>query len=212
MFWLGIAGIFLGPVVALIVAIVLFKTIGSEASSPVGLSAPLWSVGALAIALLVRSSRKSARRSVELSQMAAATGLEFHDRPDGKIVEFFRKISFMADPLNSKATNVLLGKPGGRRMVAADYRYSYFYGAVSVVGEETIVSFPESMPEDFELAIVPNSLADRLMDSLTGSRTAIRTPRFPQFEQQFCVFGGDQQYLRASCDRNSSTSSFRIQS
>lgn len=194
-FWLGIAGIFLGPVVAVIVAMILFKAIGSEVSSPVALSAPLWSVGALAVVLLVRSSRKSARRSVELSKLAAATGLEFLDRPDVKIVEFFRKISFMADPLDSKATNVLLGQPGGRRMVAADYRYSYFYGAFSVVGEETIVSFPESAPDDLELAIVPNSLADRLLDNLTGSRTAIKTPHFPQFEQRFYVFGGDQQYL-----------------
>lgn len=184
---MGIAGILLGPLAALVLSVVVYEIAGSQVSAPIGLSAPLWSVAAIALALLVRSSRQSAKRSWELSQLAAKFDLEFFSKAPEDFCQFLKTFSFMENPFEATGRNLMRGNPGGRAIVALDYKYGYFYGAVSVIGEQTIAAFPNALSGHADLAIVPIGLADQFLNRVAGTPPAIRTPEAPQFERQFRV-------------------------
>jgi hypothetical protein len=192
LFWLGVFGIFLFPVVALVVAMVVFQiTKNSNLSAPIGLSAPFWSVASLAIALLVRGSRKRARRSVELAKLAGALHLEFAMKASNSMMELLKSISFMQNPTSAKGRNVLTSQDKNSPFFALDYFYAYDYGAVAFEADQTLVVFPELVPQQPDLFIFPMGIGDQLLSQFFNAFQQVSVPNSPEFTKRFHVGSSD---------------------
>jgi hypothetical protein len=192
LFWLGVTGIFLFPVVAMIVAAVVFQiTKNSNISAPIGLSSPLWLVAGVAIALLVRGSRKRARRSVELAKLAESLNLEFAMDANGSMMDLLKSISFMENPTSAKGRNVLVSADKSLPHFALDYFYAYDYGAVSFEADESLVVFPNLVPQLPDLFIFPMGIGDRLLSQVFGAFQQVSVPTAPEFPKHFRVGSSD---------------------
>lgn len=188
LFWLGILGIFLFPVAALVVAMVVFQiTKNSNLSAPIGLSAPFWSVASLAVALLVRSSRKRARRSLDLAKLAEALQLDFAMKAPDSMMALLKAISFMRNPTSAKGRNVLSATGKVPPCVALDYFHAYDYGAVSFEADESLVVFPELVPHVPDLFVFPMGIGDRLLGQFFGAFQQVSLPASPEFTRRFHV-------------------------
>lgn len=193
-FWMGILGIFFGPILALVIAVIVYQLAGSNYSAPIGLSSPLWSVAALALALLVRSRRKSAKRTWDLAQVAQQLGMNFEVDPNRSSYEFLKSVSLMQDPLDCKGSNLVQGSANSISFLALDYRYSYFYGTVSLIGEQTLAVFPGQVNNELRFAIVPVGWADQMADRLTGA-SANSYHHNPEFVRRFYVVSDNDSVL-----------------
>lgn len=192
LFWLGVTGIFLFPVVAMIVAAVVFQiTKNSNISAPIGLSSPLWLVAGVAIALLVRGSRKRARRSVELAKLAESLNLEFAMDANGSMMDLLKSISFMENPTSAKGRNVLVSADKSLPHFALDYFYAYDYGAASFEADESLVVFPNLVPQLPDLFIFPMGIGDRLLSQVFGAFRQVSVPTAPEFPKHFRVGSSD---------------------
>jgi len=192
LFWLGLWGIVLFPVAAVIVAAVVYQvTKNSNLSSPIGLSAPLWSVAGVAMALLVRGSRKQARRSVDLARVAAEEQYEFALQADKPVLELLSSISFMRTPTSARGRNVLSASDGPERHFALDYFYAYDYGAIAFEADESLVVFPELVPDLPDLCVFPMGLADRLLSQFFGAFQQVKLTTAPEFTKRFHVGSSD---------------------
>jgi hypothetical protein len=188
LFWLGVLGIFLLPVAALVVAMVVFQiTKNSNLSAPIGLSAPFWSVASLAVALLVRGSRKRARRSVDLAKLTETLPLEFAMQASSSMMELLKSISFMQNPTSAKGRNVLVTVDKSLPHFALDYFYSYDYGAVAFEADETLAVFPDLVPHLPDLFIFPMGIGDRLLSQFFGAFQSVNVPAAPEFPKRFRV-------------------------
>ena len=192
LYWLGVTGIFLFPVAAMIVAAVVFQiTKNSNISAPIGLSSPLWLVAGVAIALLVRGSRKRARRSVELAKLAESLNLEFAMDASGSMMDLLKSISFMENPTSAKGRNVLVSADKSLPHFALDYFYAYDYGAVSFEADESLVVFPNLVPQLPDLFIFPMGIGDRLLSQVFGAFQQVSVPTAPEFPKHFRVGSSD---------------------
>lgn len=192
LFWIGVFGIFLFPVAALVVAMVVFQiTKNSNLSAPIGLSAPFWSVASLAIALLVRGSRKRARRSVDLAKLAGELHLEFAMKATDSMMELLKSISFMQNPTSAKGRNVLTSVDNRLPHFALDYFYAYDYGAVSFEADESLIVFPGLVPQLSDLFIFPMGIGDRLLSQFFGAFQQVNVPAAPDFTKRFHVGSTD---------------------
>jgi hypothetical protein len=192
LFWLGVTGIFLFPVAAMIVAAVVFQiTKNSNISAPIGLSSPLWLVAGVAMALLVRGSRKRARRSVELAKLAETLNLEFAMDANGSMMDLLKSISFMENPTSAKGRNVLVSADKSLPHFALDYFYAYDYGAVSFEADESLVVFPNLVPQLPDLFIFPMGIGDRLLSQVFGAFQQVSVPTAPEFPKHFRVGSSD---------------------
>lgn len=192
LFWLGVTGIFLFPLVAMIVAAVVFQiTKNSNISAPIGLSSPLWLVAGVAIALLVRGSRKRARRSVELAKLAESLNLEFAMDANGSRMDLLKSISFMENPTSAKGRNVLVSADKSLPHFALDYFYAYDYGAASFEADESLVVFPNLVPQLPDLFIFPMGIGDRLLSQVFGAFQQVSVPTAPEFPKHFRVGSSD---------------------
>jgi len=192
LFWFGLVGIVLFPVAALIVAVVVYQiTKNSNLSSPIGLSAPLWSVAGVAIALLVRGSRKQASRSVDLGQVAADENYEFALQAEQPLLELLSSIHFMQNPTSAKGRNVLSSVAVDARHFSLDYFYAYDYGAISFEADESMVVFPDLVPDLPDLCVFPMGVADRLLSQFFGAFQQVRVPAAPEFTKRFHVGSAD---------------------
>lgn len=192
LFWLGVTGIFLFPVVAMIVAAVVFQiTKNSNISAPIGLSSPLWLVAGVAIALLVRGWRKRARRSVELAKLAESLNLEFAMDANGSMMDLLKSISFMENPTSAKGRNVLVSADKSLPHFALDYFYAYDYGAVSFEADESLVVFPNLVPQLPDTFIFPMGIGDRLLSQVFGAFQQVSVPTAPEFPKHFRVGSSD---------------------
>lgn len=192
LFWLGVTGIFLFPVAAMIVAAVVFQiTKNSNISAPIGLSSPLWLVAGVAIALLVRGSRKRARRSVELAKLAESLNLEFAMDANGSMMDLLKSVSFMENPTSAKGRNVLVSAEKSLPHFALDYFYAYDYGAVSFEADESLVVFPNLVPQLPDLFIFPMGIGDRLLSQVFGAFQQVSVPTAPEFPKHFRVGSSD---------------------
>ncbi|MBL8817453.1 MAG: hypothetical protein JNL58_15605 [Planctomyces sp.] len=186
LFWLGVLGIFLFPVAAMVVAMVAFQiTKNSNISAPIALSGPFWSVAGLAIALLVRGARKRAWRSVDLAHVAEALHLEFAMKASNSVMELLKSISFMQNPTSAKGRNVLASTDKNVPHFALDYFYAYDYGAVSFEADESLVVFPDLVPHLPDLFVFPMGLGDRLLSQFFGAFQQIKVPASPEFPRHF---------------------------
>lgn len=192
LFWLGVLGIILFPLAAVVVAMVAYQiTKDSNVSAPIGLSAPLWSVAGVAIALLVRGARKQARRSVELANLAGALQLEFSLKAATSIMELLKSISFMQNPTSANGRNVLAFVDQHIPHFALDYFYKYDFGAVSFEADESMVVFPELVPNRPDLFIFPMGIGDRLLSQFFGAFQQVHVPLAPEFPKHFHVGSSD---------------------
>jgi hypothetical protein len=192
LFWFGVLGIFFFPVVALVVAMVAFQvTSNSNISAPIGLSAPLWSVAAVAIALLVRGARKRARRSVDLANLAGSLRLEFAMKAPDSLMELLKSISFMQNPTSAKGRNVLVSVDKSLPHVALDYFYAYDYGAASFEADESMVVFRELVPHLPDLFVFPMGFGDRLLSQVFGAYQQVSVPAAPEFPKHFRIGSAD---------------------
>ena len=192
LFWLGVLGIFLLPVAALVVAMVVFQiTKNSNLSAPIGLSGPFWSVASLAMALLVRGSRKRARRSVDLAKLAETLYLEFALKAPGSMMELLKSISFMQNPTSAKGRNVLASVDKSLPHFALDYFYAYDYGAVAFEADESLVVFPDLVPHQPDLFVFPMGIGDRLLSQFFGAFQQVKVPAAPEFTKRFHVGSAD---------------------
>ena len=192
LFWLGVLGIFLLPVAALVVAMIVFQiTKNSNLSAPIGLSGPFWSVASLAMALLVRGSRKRARRSVDLAKLAETLYLEFALKAPGSMMELLKSISFMQNPTSAKGRNVLASVDKSLPHFALDYFYAYDYGAVAFEADESLVVFPDLVPHQPDLFVFPMGIGDRLLSQFFGAFQRVDVPAAPDFPKRFQVGSAD---------------------
>ncbi len=192
LFWWGVLGIVLFPVAALVVAMVAFQiTKNSNVSAPIGLTAPLWSVAGVAIALLVRGARKRARRSVDLAELAGSLHLEFSMKASSSMTDLLKAISFMQNPTSAKGRNVLASVGKSLPYFALDYYYAYDYGAVSFEADESMVVFPELVPHLPDLFIFPMGIGDRLLSQIFGAFQQVNVPSAPEFPRHFRIGSAD---------------------
>lgn len=192
LFWLGMFGIFLFPVAALVVAMVVFQvTKDSNLSAPIGLSAPFWSVASLAMALLVRGARKRARRSVELAKLAETVPLEFAMKASSSMMELLKSISFMQNPTSAKGRNVLSSADKSLPHFALDYFYAYDYGAVAFEADETLAVFPGLAPHLPDLFVFPMGIGDRLLNLFFGSFQQVNVPAATELAKRFRIGSSD---------------------
>jgi hypothetical protein len=196
-FWFFVACIPLGVVLPCIASIVAYQIWGDTVSAPVGLSALLWPIVGVAGALLLRGGKARARRSLELARLASSCGLEFTVQPAPEKYGFLRDVSFMANPHYQQARNLLEGTPGGRRMLALDYEYTYSWGSVSEVGAQTLVVFPSGFERLPHFGVVPTGVMGRLENFLLGDRGRITLPHASNFAQYFAVVGDDPAAIAA---------------
>jgi hypothetical protein len=176
----------------MVVAMVAFQTTkNSNISAPIGLSAPFWSVASLALALLVRGSRKSARRSVELAKLSEVLHLEFSMNATEPIIKLLKSISFMQNPTTAKGRNVLSAVDKSMPHFALDYFYAYDYGAVSFEADESMVVFPELLPHLPDLFVFPKGVGDRILSQIVNSHQQVNVPAGPEFSKHFHVGSAD---------------------
>jgi hypothetical protein len=195
-FWLNIFAIPLGFILPCVASIFAFKLRGSDVSAPIAYSAFFWPLGGLAAALLVRGGRARARRSLQLAELAEKLGLEFTYLPPRERYTFLHDVSFMASPHFSSAKNYMQGTPGGRQMLSLDYSYTYAWGSVTEVGEQTLVVFPGGFDHLPPLGIVPISTMGKIESYLLGNRN--KNPfADPRFTSQFVVVGDDYTHIAA---------------
>lgn len=192
LFWLGLLGIVLFPVAAVIVAAVVYQiTKNSNLSSPIGLSAPLWSVAGVAISLLVRGARKQARRGVDLARLAEEEHYDFALQAAKPELDLLNSVGFMQNPTSAKGRNVLSSVDGTVRHFALDYFYAYDYGAISFEADESLVVFPDLVPDLPDLCVFPIGVADRLLSQVFGAFQHVELPSAPEFTKRFHVGSAD---------------------
>lgn len=192
LFWLGIIGIFLFPVLSLVVAAVVYSvTKDSNISSPIGLSSPLWMVAGVALALFVRSARKNARRGLELAKLAESLQLGFALKANSEMLDQLKSISFMANPTSAKGRNVLISPDKNLPHFALDYFYAYDYGAMSFEADESMVVFPNLCRSVPDMFIFPMGIGDRLLTKVFGAFQQVAVHAAPEFSKHFHVGSSD---------------------
>lgn len=166
LFWLGVWGIILFPVLMLIAAAIAFRVAGSEVSAPIALSSPFGAVAAIALALLVRSSRRIARRSLDLGKWAESQGYRYSWKPAEEDWQLISELSVWDNPTSMEARNLIRFEQSDVAIQIADFRSEHFYGAVTWWSEQTLIVFPNAVDEDLDLIIVPKGTADKLLGKL----------------------------------------------
>ena len=179
LFWLGLFGIILFPVLMLIVAAIAFRIAGSEVSAPIGLSSPLGAVAAIALALLVRSSRRIARRSLDLGEWSESQGYRYSWKPAEEDWQLIGELSVWENPTSMETSNLILFERNDVEIQIADFRSEHFYGAVTSWSEQTLIVFPNSVDEGLDLRIFPKGTADKLLGKLANAGVDERFRHLP---------------------------------
>lgn len=179
LFWLGILGIILFPVLMLIVAAIAFRIGGSEVSAPIGLSSPFGAVAAIALSLLVRSSRRIARRSLDLGNWADSHGYQYSWKPVEDDWKLIGELSVWNNPTSMQARNLILFEQSQVEIQIADFRSEHFYGAVTWWSEQTLIVFPNSVDENLDLRIFPKGTPDKLLARLVNEGADERLRQLP---------------------------------
>jgi hypothetical protein len=179
LFWLGVWGIILFPILMLIVAAIAFRVAGSEVSAPIGLSSPLGAVAAIALALLVRSSRRIARRSLDLGKWAESQGYQYCWKPAEEEWQLIGKLSVWDNPTSMEARNLIRFEQSDVATQIADFRSEHFYGAVTSWSEQTLIVFPNAVDEDLDLIVIPKGTADKLLGKLVNTGVDQRFHQLP---------------------------------
>lgn len=188
LFWLGIIGIFLFPVLAMVVAAVVFSiTKNSNYSAPIGLSSPLWLIAGVVLALFVRGARQNARRGLELAKLAESLQMDFALKASPAMLDLLKTISFMENPTTAKGRNVLISGDKNVPHFALDYFYSYDYGAMSFEADESMVIFPNLCPSIPDMFIFPMGFGDRLLTQVFGAFQQVPVPTAPEFPRHFRI-------------------------
>lgn len=190
-FWFFLLCIPLGVVLPCTVSVVAFKLWGDTVSAPIGFSAFFWPLLGLAGALLIRSSRKRARRSYDLAKLAQTLNLTFTRKPDVEPFAFLKSVSFMADPHTQKVTNLFVGTPNGKLLQALDYEYTYFYGSVTEIGSQTLAVVTGGFAHLPEFGIIPTGIMGKLENAVLGKFDTIAIPHLPGLNQNFYIVGED---------------------
>lgn len=194
LFWLGIIGIFMFPILALVVAAVVFSvTKNSNYSAPIGLSSPLWLIAGVALALFVRGARKNARRGLELAKLAESLQMDFALKASPAMLDLLKGISFMENPTTAKGRNVLISGDKNVPHFALDYFYSYDYGAMAFEADESMVIFPNLCPSLPDMFIFPMGFGDRLLTQVFGAFQQVPVPAAPEFPRHFRIGSVDTQ-------------------
>lgn len=168
LFWLGILGVVLFPVLMVIIAAIVFQFAGSDVSAPIGLSSPLGAVAAIALALFVRSSRRIARRSLDLGKWAESQGYRYTWKPAEEDCQLISELSVWENPTSMETRNLIQFEQGDVEIQIADFRSEHFYGAVTSWSEQTLIVLPNAVDEDLGLSIVPKGTADKLLGKLVN--------------------------------------------
>jgi hypothetical protein len=150
----------------LIAAAIAFRVAGSEVSAPIGLSSPFGAVAAIALALLVRSSRRIARRSLDLGKWAESQGYRYNWKPAEEDWQLIGELSVWDNPTSMEARNLIRFEQSDVAIQIADFRSEHFYGAVTTWSEQTLIVFPNAVDEDLDLIIIPKGTADKLLGKL----------------------------------------------
>jgi hypothetical protein len=179
LFWLGIFGIVFFPVLMLIVAAIAFRIAGNEVSAPIGLSSPLGAVAAIALALLVRSSRKIARRSLDIGEWAETQGYQYRWKPAEEDWLQISQLSVWDSPTSLTARNLIQFEQSDVEIQIADLRSEHFYGAVTSWSEQTLIFFPNAVDEDLDLRVFPKGTADKLLGKLVETGVDERFRQLP---------------------------------
>lgn len=179
LFWLGVFGIILFPVLMLIVAAIAFRIAGSEVSAPIGLSSPLGAVAAIALALLVRSSRRIARRSLDLGKWSESQGYRYSWKPAEEDWQLIGELSVWDNPTSMEARNLIAFEQSDVEIQIADFRSEHFYGAVTSWSEQTLIVFPNAVVEDLDLIVIPKGSADKLLGKLINTGVDQRFRQLP---------------------------------
>jgi hypothetical protein len=98
----------------------------------------------------------------------------------------------MMDPHSQKGKNLVQGQSAGLAWQSLDYEYTYFYGSVTTIGEQTLVIFPTGFCHLPEFAIVPLGLAGKLEEFFLGRGSAIESRQNKRFNKEFGVYGDDE--------------------
>jgi hypothetical protein len=141
---------------------------GSEVSAPIGLSSPLGAVAAIALALLVRSSRRIARRSLDLGKWADSQGYRYSWKPAEEDWQLIGELSVWDNPTSMEARNLIQFAQSDVEIQIVDFRSEHFYGAVTSWSEQTLIVFPNAVDEDLDLRILPKGTADKLLGKLVS--------------------------------------------
>ncbi|MBL8813912.1 MAG: hypothetical protein JNM43_27330 [Planctomycetaceae bacterium] len=179
LFWMGVLGIVLGPVLMLVVAAIAFKIAGSNVSAPIGLCSPFAAVAAIALALMVRSSRRIARRSLEKAKFAESVGYQYLWKPTSEETQMLQEMSLWDNPTSFVVTNLICTEQDGVDIQIADVRSEHFYGAATAWSEQTVLMFPDAVSDEFELRIMPKGRADKMLGKLVNYGADQRFSKLP---------------------------------
>lgn len=179
LFWIGIMGIILGPVLMLILAAVVYQFAGSDVSSPIGLSSPFAAVAAIALALLVRTSRKTARRSLEIAKWAESQDYDYDWKPEEEDWRLIAEMSVWNNPTSMKLNNLIQFRQNDVEIIIADFKSEHFYGAVTTWSEQTLVVFPDAADPELDLLVLPKGRADRLLGKFVDMGSDERFRQLP---------------------------------
>lgn len=179
LFWIGILGIVLGPILMLVVAAIAFRIAGSNVSAPIGLCSPFAAVAAIALALMVRSSRRIARRSLDIATFAESAGYRYSWKPASEETQLLEEMSLWDNPTSLNVSNLICTEQDGVDIQIADVRSEHFYGAATAWSEQTVVMFPDAVSDDFELRVMPKGRADKMLGKLVNYGADQRFSKLP---------------------------------
>ncbi|MFO0979032.1 MAG: hypothetical protein U0996_21665 [Planctomycetaceae bacterium] len=179
LFWIGILGIVLGPILMIVISAVAYKAAGSNVSAPIALCSPFAAVASIALALLVRTSRRIARRSLAIATFAESSGYEYSWKPPAEKSQTIQELSLWENPTSLEVTNLICTEQDGVDIEIADVRSEHFYGAVTAWNEQTIVLFPDAVHDDFQLRIMPKGRADKILGKVVNYGADQRFNKLP---------------------------------
>jgi len=179
LFWMGLLGIVLGPIGMLVISGIAYKAAGSSVSAPIALCSPFAAVASIAVALLVRSSRRIARRSLEIARFAESSGYEYIWKPETDNSQAIQELSLWENPTSIAVTNLICAQQDGVDIRIADVRSEHFYGAATAWNEQTVVLFPDAVIDGFDLRVMPKGRADKLLGKLVNYGADQRFNKLP---------------------------------
>jgi hypothetical protein len=126
-----------------------------------------------------------------LAKLAESLNLEFAMDANGSMMDLLKSISFMENPTSAKGRNVLVSADKSLPHFALDYFYAYDYGAASFEADESLVVFPNLVPQLPDTFIFPMGIGDRLLSQVFGAFQQVSVPTAPEFPKHFRVGSSD---------------------
>jgi hypothetical protein len=155
----------------------------------IGLLAPFLGLGGM---LLMLGDRSRYGRSLDLALLGDELGLAYTEQPTRRQLREVRQFQVFREPTDDYSRNGLEGEFKKTPVVIMDYNCSWGRGRLAYVIAQTVLVFPEALPEAPDLILFPKGLLDKLADAVGLGGRPVRIPGEKQLNKAYGLFSEEE--------------------